>query len=162
MEYFKKGTLLGIRQKDVHYYYLILSEPKYFGCRWAYAFHLTSKKLKPKSQILSGFGEGFHALINFAKREKNNKIVVISENIDTEPFQVKGNSKVRIDKPGGGIKWYIYPYLQILREQDSLKSSQVNLPVASGLSCGDASELIDKKWKTDQVIKVTGKGQFPI
>ena len=163
MEKFNAGTLIGIRQEGVHYYYLILSEPKYFGCQWAYAFHLTTKEILSKSEILSGYGKGFHALINFKKRENRNDIVLISERVDIQPYKVKGNSKVRVDKPEGGYEWYIFDAdLHVLRKQDDLKSNQVNLPIASGITCGDASELIDKKWKTDQVIEEEGKGQFPV
>lgn len=164
MANFKKGNLIGIKKENGFYYYLILSKPMFFGCQWTYAFHQKSEKLLSTGDVLSGYGEGFHALIDFKKEERSKKnIFKISGNIDTKPYQVKKNSKVRIDKPDGGHVWYIFnTNLQILREQKNLKDTQVTLPIASGITCGDAQLLIDKKWKTDQVVEEEGRGQFPI
>lgn len=160
---FKKGYLLGIKKDDMHYYYLVLSEPMFFGCQWAYAFHKTSKILESKRAILSWYGEGFHALIDFNLQLNEFKIYKISEDINIEPYRVEKNSKVRIDQPGGGHEWYIFnPELQILRKQKKLKSRQMNLPIASGITCRDANQLIDKKWKTGQIVEEEGQGQFPI
>lgn len=160
---FTKGTLIGIKKDDRCYYYLVLSKPMFFGCQWAYAFHQTSDILQPKNKILSGFGEGFHALIDFKAQLDVNDIYTISDDINIEPYRVEKNSKVRIDQPDGGHEWYIFnPNLKILKKQKTLKSGQINLPIASGITCGDAIQLIDKKWKTEQIVEEEGQGQFPI
>lgn len=163
MANFKQGTLIGLKKDNIYYYYLILSEPRYFGCRWAYAFHKTSTNLKSKNEVLAKYGEGFHALIDF-NREINQKIIhILGNGIDVSPYQVHKNSKVRIDKPGGGHEWYIFnSELRILRKQKKLKTAQIDFPVASGITCGDAIQLIDKKWKTEQVVEKEGQRQFPI
>ena len=157
------GKLIAIIKDSCYYHYLILSEPMFFGCRWAYAFHRTSHQLLTESEVLTSFGEGFHALIDFESEIDEEKISIIGKGIDTTPYQIKRNSKVRIDKPDGGHMWYIFDSsLQIIRKQNSLKSTQFDLPVANRITCGDALLLIDKKWKTEQVVKEEGQGQFPI
>lgn len=159
----KQGTLIGSKKDNIYYYYLILSEPRYFGCRWAYAFHKTSKKLKSKNEVLAGYGEGFHALIDFNRNVDEKSIQILGSGIDISSYQVDKNSKVRIDKPGGGHEWYIFnPELRILKKQKILKTAQIDFPVASGITCGDAKQLIDKKWRTKQVVEEEGQGQFPI
>lgn len=163
MEKVKQGILIAIKKDSRYYYYLILSKPLFFGCRWAYAFHETSETLRTKSEVLESYGKGFHALIDFKSEIEEKDISIIANGIDTEPYQVKENSKVRIDQPGGGYMWYIFnPDLQILRKQNTLKSTQVSLPVASGITCGDANQLIDKKWNPEQIVKEEGQGQFPV
>ncbi|WP_234572283.1 hypothetical protein [Rhodohalobacter sp. 614A] len=160
---FKKGTLIGIKKNDKCYYYLVLSEPMFFGCQWAYAFHQTSIHLLSQSEILSGYGEGFHALIDFNLQLDEFDVYKIGEGINIEPYRMDMNSKVRIDQPGGGHEWYIFNQkLQILRKQKTLKSGQMNLPIASGMTCVDAKQLIDKKWRTEQIVEEEGQGQFPI
>lgn len=118
----KPGTLIGLKKDNIYYYYLILSEPRYFGCRWAYAFHTTSKKLKPQNEVLAGYGEGFHALIDFNRNVDEKSIQILGNGVDISSYQVDKNLKVRIDKPGGGHEWYIFnPELQILRKQKNTK-----------------------------------------
>lgn len=163
MANFEKGTLIGLKKDNRYYNYLVLSEPVYFGCQWAYAFHQKSEKLLTANEILAGFGEGFHALIDFKNNVDEKNTRAISKGIDIEPYMVEENSKVRIDKPDGGHEWYIFnSKLQILRKQQTLKTPQIKFPVASGITCRDASQLIDKKWKTEQIVEEEGRGQFPI
>lgn len=157
------GDLLGFKKYRDYYYYLVLSEPLYYGCRWAYAFHKKSDALLSKTELLCSSEEGFHALIDFKTKLNQKYIFKIGEGINIEPYKVTMNSKVRIDKPGGGHEWYIFnPQLQILKKQKKLNTAQIKFPIASGITCDDANLLIDKKWKTDQVVEEEGKGQFPI
>ena len=160
---FKNGDLLGIKEDSNYYYYLVLSEPMYFGCRWAYAFHKKSENLLKREEVLSGDVEGFQALVDFQTRIDTKNIHKIGEDIDIAPFQVYMNSKVRIDKPEGGHEWYIFnSKLEILRKQQTLKTPQIKFPVASGITCKDANQLIDLKWRTEQIVEEEGRGQFPI
>lgn len=135
----------------------------YFGCQWTYAFHRVSEKLLAKNEILSGFGEGFRALVNYRSGIDEKNSYIICESIDVEPYNAEMNSKVRIDKPDGGHVWYIFnPDFKILREQKTLNNGQYELPIASGISCRDAILLIDKKWRPEQIVEEEGQGQFPI
>lgn len=159
----KQGYIIAIRKEKRYYYYLILSAPVFFGCQWSYAFHRKSKQLLELPEILSGYGSGFHALIDFNKESDKKNISIISKKIDVESYQIKKNSKVRIDKPDGGYEWYIFnPEFQILRKQKSLNAAEINLPVASGITCNDAAKLINMGWKTDQIVEEEGQGQYPI
>lgn len=158
------GDLISVKKGSSHYYYLVLSEPLYYGCRWSYAFHTTSQSLLTQNELLlRNTTEGFQALIDFQTHRNQKHIFKIGEGVDIEPYRVKMNSKVRIDKLGGGHEWYIFnSQLQILKKQKKLKSSQAKFPIASGLTCDDAHLLIEKKWRTDQFVKEEGRGQFPI
>ena len=157
------GDLIGFKKDSDYYYYLVLSEPLYYGCRWSYAFHKKSDALLSRNELLNRKAEGFQALIDFKTKLNQKYFFKIGEGIDIEPFQVKVNSKVRIDKPGGGHEWYIFnPQLQILKKQQKLKTSQSNFPIASGITCDEANLLVDKKWRTGQVVEEEGRGQFPI
>lgn len=157
------GDLLGFKKSNIYYYYLVLSEPLYYGCRWSYAFHRKSDSLLTKNELLDRNVEGFQALIDFKRKLNKNKIFKIGKGINIEPYQVKVNSKVRIDKPGGGYEWYIFnSKLQVLRKQKKLTTAETKFPIASGITCDEANLLIDKKWKTDQIVEEEGRGQFPI
>lgn len=135
----------------------------YFGCQWTYAFHRKSEKLLTQNEILSGFGEGFRVLVNYQTGMDEKNTYKISLNVDINPYNVEMNSKVRIDKPDGGHVWYIFnPALKILREQKTLKNGQYKLPIASGISCKDVIQLINKQWRPEQIVEEEGQGQFPI
>ncbi len=154
MANFTNGTLIALKKDNIYYYYLILSDPKYFGCRWAYAFHNSSEKLKSKDEVLAGYGEGFHALIDFDKKIDKKNIHIVGNGIDISPYQVNKNLKVRIDKPDGGHEWYIFNQdFQILHKQKQLEKNQLKLPVVSGMTCKNAVKLIDKKWRIVQIVE---------
>ena len=163
IEKFNAGELIAIREGSSYYYYLLLSEPVYFNCQWAYAFHKKSESLLSRKLILEAYGSGFDALIDFTKKVDIKSIHRINREVDIAPYQVRMNSKVRIDKPEGGHEWYIFnPKFQILKKQKKLKNTQIKFPVASGITCADARQLIDRKWETHQIVEEEGRGQFPI
>ncbi len=119
--------------------------------------------IKPKGDVLAGYGEGFHALIDFDKKVAKKNINILGEGIDVSLYQVDKNLKVRIDKPEGGHEWYIFNQdFQILYKQKKLKETQLKLPVVGGLTCNNATKLIDKKWKIEQIVEEEGQGQFPV
>ena len=163
MQFVKPGNLIAVKKDEKYYYYLILSEPAFFGCQWAYAFHKTSGEIEAETEILKKYDEGFHALIDFIEEGRKNGIVKINNKIDIKPYINKSDLKARIDEHGGGHLWFIYsPEFKILKKQKELKPEQYSFPVASGMKCAESMKLIDKNWIIEQVVMDEGKGQFPV
>lgn len=163
MQHVKQGSLIAINDGDVYCYFLILGGSAFFGCQWAYAFHITSGELLSESEVLESYGSGFPALIDFIEERRTNSIVKISTKIDTAKYEVTSNLKARIDQYGGGHLWYIYSSdFSIIGKQEHLTKEQCQLPIASGLKSKDSISLIHKKWVVSKVVMEEGSGQYPV
>ena len=144
MQHIKSGNLISIEDGGKYYYYLVLSKSAFFGCQWAYAFHITSTKLLAEDEIVNS-KEGFRALIDFIEPRRVNKCIKISKKIDVSPYFKESKLKARIDTYGCGHQWFIYsPTFSILKKQKILMPWQKSYPIASGVSCQDSYKLIDK------------------
>ena len=163
MQHVKQGNLIAINDGEVFCYFLILSGSAFFGCQWAYAFHITSGELLSENEVLESHGHGFPALIDFIEERRTNSIVKINTKIDTTKYEVTSNLKARIDQYGGGHLWYIYtPDFSIIGKQEKLDKEQYQLPIASGLKAKDSISLIHKRWVVSNVVMEEGCGQYPV
>lgn len=160
MQHVKKGDLVCIEEGGHYYNFLILSGSASFGCQWAYCFHSITREI-PKLEDLRA-SNGFAALVDFIEKRRNDSVIKIAKNVDTEGYFEEARLKARIDGPNGGHQWYIYSLdFRILKRQDTLLPSQRKYPIASGMKCRDAMRLIENKWELTQVVYAEGQGQFP-
>jgi hypothetical protein len=111
--------------------------------------------------LLSTFGNGFYALIDFIEPRRMNNVIKLGSIKNYESYDFAGNLKARIKDPHLGYIWYIYTKnFRIIEKTQDLKIEHYSAPIASGMNSVNSITLIKMKWKNDQV-KVEGIGNFP-
>jgi hypothetical protein len=151
------GDLIAVEAEQKVFYALILDRILYIGGNWCYAFHRVTDGLLGPEEVLEGFGDGFHAFVDFIWAKRENRITRLAKKLDCQRYRGAGFLKSTLGKLSTCPRWYIYVMRnRELKSELRLTKEEKRYPVRETINDLLMIERVSAGWRPeiDEDIKV--------